>query len=288
MKKNFGLFGLILVTIIWGSAFVVSDIALKSATPFQILTARFFIASLAMAFFARKQVKNINKKDVTCGVFLGIALFLAFAFQTIGLQYTTPSKNAFLTATNVVFVPFIALAIVKKKIATKNLIGAIIAIIGAGVLSLQSDFSINFGDALTLVCAVGFAFQIFLTGEYVTKVSPFILNLIQMATAFVLSFLCMIMFDELNFVITTEGVLSILYLGIMSTTICYLLQTISQKYVDETKAAIILSMEAVFGTIFSVIILSEPITTKMIVGSILILSAVLISEVNIKKERVQK
>ncbi len=282
MKKYFGIIGLLVVTIIWGGGFVATEIALNNLTPLQILSARFFIASVLMGIICMHSIKNITKQELSYGVLLGSVLFLAFILQTVGLQFTTPSKNAFLTTVNVVFVPIIALVFYKKKIATQNLIGVFMAVLGAGVLSIQSNFNINVGDILTLLCALGFAFQIFLTGEFVKKVRPPVLNFIQMLTAFILSVGGMLITGQGNIEITSDGFLGILYLGIMCTGVCYLLQTISQKSVDETKAAIILSMEAVFGMLFSILLLNEVITTRMIVGSALILGAVLVSEIKFK------
>lgn len=158
------------------------------------------------------------------------------------------------------------------------------AIVGAAVLSLQSDFSMGIGDLMTLACAVCFALQIFLTGEFVGKIRPTVLNFLQMTTAFVLSGVGLIVTGGFRFKPSMESLLAVLYLGIVSTTITYLLQTVSQKYVDETKSAIILSMEAVFGTIFSVILLHEHVTVRMITGSVLILAAVLVSEVSFSKK----
>ncbi len=127
------------------------------------------------------------------------------------------------------------------------------------------------GDGLTLICAVGFAFQIFLTSIFVKKYRASVLNFVQMCTAAVLSLVFMAASGQVQFQVTAKGWGSVLYLGIISTTICYLLQTACQKYVDETKAAIILSMESVFGTLFSVIILHESITLRMILGCVIIL-----------------
>lgn len=283
-KKHLGILGLLTVTVIWGGGFVASDMALESITPFQIMTIRFCIAAVIMTLLGRKQIKTIKKEEIKCGVALGAALFGAFALQIIALQYTTPSKNAFLTATNVVFVPFIALVIYRKKIEMRSLIGAGMAIVGAGVLSLQSDFSIGIGDGLTLVCAVCFAFQIFLTGEYVGRIRPTVLNFLQMTTAFILSLAGLIFTKGFTFRPSAKSLMAVLYLGVVSTTITYLLQTVSQKYVDETKSAIILSMEAVFGTVFSVILLNESVTVRMIIGSALILAAVLVSELSFSKK----
>ena len=107
--------------------------------------------------------------------------------------------------------------------------------------------------------------------------------MVQMITAFILSAVSMVVFGETDFQVTTQGWLSVLYLGVISTTLCYLLQTACQKYVDETKAAIVLSMESVFGTIFSIIILHEIITPRMVIGCVIILAAVIISNLSDKK-----
>jgi drug/metabolite transporter (DMT)-like permease len=290
MKKYLGIIGLLVVAMIWGGGFVASDLALESFTPFQIMVMRFFMATILMLILSFKYIRTITKSELKAGFFLGVFLFLGFAFQTIGLSFSTPSKNAFLTATNVVFVPFIALVIYKKKVSYQSIIGAVMAIIGAGVLALQKNFSIGLGDSLTLLCAVSFAFQIFLTGEYVGKNRVTILNLIQMLTAFVFSAIGMfISGDVIPVTYSNESLYSVLYLGLASTALAFFLQTVSQKHVDETKSAIIMSMEAVFGTLFSIIILKEMLSIKMVIGCILILSAVLVSEIRFKnKENTQK
>ena len=285
MKKWLAIGGLILVTVIWGGGFVASDIALESMKPFQIMMVRFLLASVLMGMISLGQ-KNREEKSVDrtgairAGILMGIALFVGFSLQIIGLQYTTPSKNAFLTALNVVIVPFIAFIILKKKIGAKGIIGAILSVVGVALLSLNGNLTLGLGDALTLICAVGFAFQIFFTSEFVKKYPVSILNMVQMITAFVLSAVSLVIFGETDFQVTTQGWLSVLYLGVISTTLCYLLQTACQRYVDETKAAIVLSMESVFGTIFSIIILHEVITLRMVIGCVIILTAVIISNLS--------
>lgn len=285
MKKWLAIGGLILVTVIWGGGFVASDMALGSMKPFQIMMVRFLLASVLMGMISMGQHKKEGELEnragaIKAGILMGIALFAGFALQIIGLQYTTPSKNAFLTALNVVIVPFIAFIILKKKVGMTGIIGAIMSVIGVALLSLNGNLTLSLGDGLTLLCAVGFAFQIFFTGEFVKKYPASVLNMVQMITAFVLSAVSLVIFGENDFQVTTQGWLSVLYLGVISTTVCYLLQTACQKYVDETKAAIVLSMESVFGTIFSIIILHEVITLRMVIGCAIILAAVIISNLS--------
>lgn len=155
------------------------------------------------------------------------------------------------------------------------------SVIGVALLSLNGNLTLSLGDGLTLLCAVGFAFQIFFTGEFVKKYPASVLNMVQMITAFVLSAVSLVIFGgDMIFRLQAQGWLSVLYLGVISTTVCYLLQTACQKYVDETKAAIVLSMESVFGTIFSIIILHEVITLRMVIGCAIILAAVIISNLS--------
>lgn len=292
MKKWLAIGGLILVTVIWGGGFVASDMALESMKPFQIMMVRFLLASVLMGVISRGQRKSEEKlKDragaIKAGVLMGVTLFMGFAFQIIGLQYTTPSKNAFLTALNVVIVPFIAFVILKKKIGAKGIVGAVMSVLGVALLSLNGNFTVSLGDGLTLFCAVGFAFQIFFTSEFVKKYPASVLNTVQMFTAFVLSAISLMISGENDFYVTTQGWLSVLYLGVVSTTICYLLQTACQKYIDETKAAIILSMESVFGTIFSILILHEVVTVRMVIGCAVILAAVIISNMSETSEKIE-
>ncbi|NYE03511.1 drug/metabolite transporter (DMT)-like permease [Bacillus niacini] len=291
MQKYFGEIALTITAIIWGSGFVASAIALDHFTPYQILAGRFIIGTLILGVIFHKKLKNIDKSTMIKGAVLGIFLYLAFALQTVGLQYTTPSKNAFLTAVNVVIVPFIAFVMYKRKIDMYELVGAILAMIGVGVLSLKLSADINIGDLLTLGCAFGFAFHIFYTAKYVQDSDPIALTLIQMITAALIGSIVVAFKGETSVVMEREGVLSLLYLGVFSTTIAYLLQTVAQKMITETKAAIILSTESFWGMVFSVAILDEAMTVKMVLGAILILCAIIISETKLpflKKNRLKE
>lgn len=280
MKKYIGEIGLFIVAIIWGGGFVATQAALDGGlTTSQIMTLRFFISAVLMTVIFFKQIKNnLSMGTLKVGVILGICLFLGFFLQTLGLNYTTPSKNAFITSVNVVIVPFIGLLLYRRKIDKFGMASSFMAIIGIAVLSLSADFTVNLGDVLTLLCAFGFAFQIFFTSEFVKNHNPVALTAIQFFTAFVLSFIAQIFMGELKMHSTASGYMGILYLAVFSTTICFLLQTICSKMVDGTRVAIILSTEAVFGTILSIIILGEPVTVRMIIGSLIIFTSVITAE----------
>ncbi|WP_043930541.1 DMT family transporter [Bacillus sp. EB01] len=278
MRKYLGEIFLTITAVIWGSGFVASAIALDHWTPYQILAGRFVIGAIILCAIFFRKLKGISRKTITQGVILGIFLYGAFALQTVGLQFTTPSKNAFLTAVNVVIVPFIAFIFYKRKVDAFELVGAIMAMVGVGVLSLKVTGGVNIGDLLTLGCAVFFALQIFYTAKYVKDSDPILLTLMQMIAAAAIGLIVVIFKGDPVGHIESEGMLSLLYLGVFSTTVAYLLQTVAQKWMSETTAAIILSTESFWGMVFSVALLGEVMTIKMLIGAILILSAIMISE----------
>lgn len=296
-RKYKGELGLALTAFIWGSGFIGVSISLSGGlTPLQILTIRFFIGAVLIGVIFFKEIKNnITKEAIISGSIIGLFLFIAFAFQTFGMAYTTASKNAFLTAINVVIVPFIGFILYKRPLDKYGIISSIIAILGIGILSLEADFSINLGDFLTIICAFGFAFHIFFTGEFVKKYNPVVLTVVQFSVATVLSLVVQILFNEVRINAEMSSIIGVLYLGIFSTTIAFLLQTICQKDVSETKSAIILALESVFGTILSVIILHEVLTVRMVIGCLIIFSAIIISETklsflkrnNLKQEKTE-
>ncbi|MFD1929807.1 DMT family transporter [Sporosarcina siberiensis] len=278
MRRYIGEIGLIITAIIWGSGFVASAVALDHYTPYQILAGRFLIGVIILSIVFYKRFNKTTRSTIIKGMVLGVFLYLAFALQTVGLQYTTPSKNAFLTAINVVIVPFIGFVIYKKRLDVFELIGAVMAVTGVAVLSLKLSSEINLGDMLTLACAFAFAFHIFYTSRFVRTEDPVLITIIQMATAAIISVIVVLFKGETTFTMESEGLLPLIYLGVFSTTLAFLLQTVAQKYISETKAAIILSTEAFWGMLFSVLILSEVLTGKMAIGAILILGAIIVSE----------
>lgn len=274
-NRRKGQLGLIMVAIIWGSGFVMSSVALDYFSPIHILAMRFTIAFVSMVLFFRQQFKWMNKATLIRGSVLGVFLYLAFYFQTIGLVYTTPSKNAFLTAFNVVLVPLIGATFLKKKLSPMTIFGSLSAIVGVGIMSLDNFGQINIGDILTLICALFFALQIIYTSQYVSNENPFALNTVQMGVASVCGIVIALVQNQPMDLMHTKGIMAVIYLGLASTMFAFLIQTIAQRYTTETETVIILSMEAVFGMLFSAVILNEEITLRMLIGAVLILLGVL-------------
>lgn len=286
MKNISGKLGLLVVAIIWGSGFVASSMALDYFTPYQTIALRFTLAFVASIIIFYKDLIGTNLSDLRKGGTIGIFLFFAFLFQTIGLQYTTASNNAFLTAVNIVIVPFLSWIILKERVPTKGLIGAVVTLIGISFLSLDFNnvTTINKGDLFTLVCAVFFALQIFYTDYYVEDIKTGVIMTAQMGMASLLSWIAVIFSKQTAMPITMDSIKPILYLGLISTMLAYGIQTWSQRRTTSTETAVILSTEAFFGMIASVIMLGEKITLPMIIGAILIFAGILIVEIKPRKK----
>ncbi|GAA0115489.1 DMT family transporter [Clostridium senegalense] len=282
---------LFLVAIIWGGGFIAVKDSVTLIPPFYQMAIRFSLSTILMAIIFFKYIKNIKKSDIKMGFIIGFFLFVGFAFQTVGIVYTTASKSAFLTATYVVLVPFFNWFIFKDKPDKYSIIGAILCLIGIALLTLQSSTSINMGDLLTLLCGIGFAGQIITTGVYTKKSDPIILTIIQFATAAILSFLAAFFLETPPNILNKALLPSILYLVFFSTMLCFIIQNIAQKYTSSTHAAIILSLESVFGSLLSIIIFKDNFTITMFLGCIFIFMSILTTETKlsfIKKSSTNK
>ncbi|GMQ57408.1 DMT family transporter [Vallitalea sediminicola] len=279
---------LIIVAIIWGSGFIATEYAIKANMNVSLIMAsRFSVAALILLFTSIRQLKDIKGRELKHGIIAGCILFVAFYTQTVGQSTTTVSNSAFITATNVIMVPFIVWLITRKRPPLKSFILAIFTLIGVGVLTISpmnGISSFNFGDLMIFVCAIGFALHIAYLEIAVKNSSAKIITFVQITTAAILSIVVLLIFDMDSFasIDLESGLPAVLYLGIFSTCICYFMQTAAQKYTSASKTGIILSMEGFFGTLFSVILSLEPLTVKIIIGGAIILSAVILTEIEIK------
>lgn len=272
--------GLLLTALIWGFAFVVVKNSLDLIPPIYMLAFRFTIASAALALILFRRLRRIPRRDLQSGASLGVFLFAAYALQTIGCQYTTAGKNAFLTTIYVILVPFLHWLINRRRPDRYVIGGALLAMVGIGLLSLQGEGGIALGDLLTLLCGIFFAVHIVYIDRYTLAQDPAILTVLQLATAAVLSFLLAPLIDG-PFpaqALHPEAVTGMLYLGLLSTMLGFLLQNVGQKYTTPSTASLLLSFESVFGVLFSTLFLHEAMTARMLLGCLLMFIAVLLVE----------
>ncbi len=272
--------GLLSAAAIWGFAFVVVKNSLDAVPPTYMLAFRFTIAALLLAVICHRKLKGMSKRTLREGGVLGRWLFFSYLVQTIGCQYTTAGKNAFLTSAYVIIVPFLVWLLFRKKPDAFCMTAAVLAIIGMGMLSLQGDLSVNKGDVLTLICAVGFALHMIYIDKYTQQGDPVALTVLQLAFAALFSWLLAPFLDG-GFPVGAfqpNVIGAMLYLGVFSTMIGFLLQNVCQKYTPPSTASLLLSMESVFGVLFSTLLLGERMTGRMALGCVFLFVAVLLAE----------
>ena len=277
-KANLGRTCLILTTLIWGSSFVILKSALDSITPLWVLAIRFSGAAILMLIACLPRLKKLDKRYVTGGCLMGLCLAAAYIVQTYGLVYTTPGKNAFLTTTYCILVPFLYWAISGKRPDKYNIIAALVCLVGVGFVCLGNDLSINIGDMLTILCGLFYGLHIIVTSRTAENRDPVLITMLQFATAAVVCFIGAVLFEPAPHDIGSGTWLSIAYMTFICTGLCYILQTVGQKYTPPSQTAVILTLESVFGSAISVILGVESLTFNIALGFFLIFIAIITSE----------
>lgn len=285
MKKNKVLFAelsLVVVTLIWGLGFPITDIAINHGFgAYTIMSGRFVIAAFLLGIIYHRKFIKIDKNIIKYGVITGVFLFFGFYFQTLGNVFTTSSKNGFITQLNIVFVPFLFFFFFKKKVDIYNIISVIVAVIGMLVLTeITSELTeINIGDFYTFLCAIMVAFHVVLGSYYQKKYDfdPALFVLINIITAMVFSVVATILFEDIPR-LTVENVWPLVFLGVLNTALGFLVQSYVLKISLPTRVSLIVALESVFAAVGAVLILGEIVNASLVIGGLLIITAILINE----------
>ncbi len=303
---------LLLVTVIWGTTFVLVKGAISSVRPFTFLAVRFSIGaiSLLLWLFARKiRVFGIAQANAVMGgmkpvknhgdtlisfdstvlsnspgwfikgaIITGMTLLFAYAAQTFGLLTVAAGKAAFITGLSVVIVP-VASAFLLKTVPNWNTAGGVIlAATGLCLMSLTLPFHVEYGDSLVFLCAIFFAAHILLVGLYSRSSDPVVFSAIQLIVVAAGSFVAALLIER-PFSVPRESWGAIIYTATVATAVTVLIQSAVQKYTSATHTALIFSAEPVFGAIFAWIVVGEVLNRREMAGAVLILAGVLVSEV---------
>lgn len=282
-KETAAELSLIIVAIIWGSGFIATEYAISAHWgTSQIMAARFTIAALVMVLVLNRNIRHLTRYELLHGGIAGIFLFLAFYAQTLGQSATTVSNAAFFTATNVVMVPFISWLINRNRPSLQIVLLTLMSLLGVGVLSFDGErLSLEKGDLIVILCAFFFAMQITYLEKATKDSNPGRVNFVQILVAALISdSVFLIKGDSLQGIDVAGGLVPILFLGILSTCVCYFIQTNAQKYSSASKVGVILSLEGFFGSLFSVLLGMESLSAKLVVGGTLIIGAAILMNIN--------
>jgi len=263
---------------IWGSTFIIVKNAIQSLPVYNFLFIRFLLAFLLLAAIFYKKLKKIDKSTLMAASLIGTMLFLGYAFQTMGLLYTTASKSGFITGFSVVLVPILEAILLKRKPNKAATVGVVLAFIGLILLTTNIDLSINIGDFLTLLCAFAFAMHIVLISKYASKMDTYLLATIQIGMVALLSGIVSLIFEK-PFIPTSLDVWgAIIITGVFATAFAFVAQNTMQAYTTATHTALIFSLEPVFAALAAYLIAGETMSIRAIIGGAFMLAGIILSE----------
>lgn len=300
-KKKFKLLGpliCLLTAIIWGSGFPFQDIVGRDTAnidSFSFNGIRFLIGGIALipVFLIFERENDLPKcekaprlkRTIIFGIISGALLSVSAILQQMGIQLTGESgKAGFITGFYLIILPVAMLIIFKQKPSIFVWIAIPISLLGLYFLSVTSDFKIQLGDLLVLLCAFGFSAQMIFVDRVGVRVSTLKFSCTQFFSAGVICMTLGLIFGNLTWQGITNNILPILYCGIMSAGVAYTLQNIGQKHTAPAVASLIFALEGLFATIFECIFEKSLPSGRAIIGCVLMLSAVLLSQIP-KKEK---
>lgn len=294
MKKASGVLFLLGAALFWGVAFVAQDVGVEHIEPFTFTAVRCFLGGVALLILAvisdlikkkknpetltpeekKTRIKNLAISGLICGAIMACATNL----QQIGLVYTTAGKSGFITACYIVLVPIISLFFHKKCPLTVWIAVALV-VVGLYFLCLSDGFSgFNKGDAITFACTFAFAFHIIAVDRCVAKTDGIKLACAQCFVCSAISAVFMLIFEHPTMDGLIKAYIPLLYTGIMSAGVAYMFQILGQKRLSPTVASLIMSLESVISVIAAWIILNQKLSTREIIGCVVIFSAIILAQ----------
>lgn len=264
------------MTVAWGASFVAMKPAMDKSPVFDFLAIRFTIAAILMIIVKPKVLTAFKGKTLFYGIILGIILGFSYITQTIGLTLSTAAITSFVTGLYVILTPLLVWAIFKKKPRGIVAIGAILATVGLGFITIK-EASFDFGQIWTMLCALGFAAHIVGLGRWSPGKDVYALTVIQLATV---ALVCWIGAapDGIQQPVDGEVWFAILFTAVFATALAFFIQTWAQSIMDASRVAIILTMEVVFAALTSVAVGQEVLSLQVIFGGLLMLAAMLLIE----------
>lgn len=266
--------------LIWGCTFVITKTSLDDVGPFFLTAMRFSIGALVLALLFWKRLKDVDMKMLGAGARIGANLFLGFAIQSIGVLGTTPSKSAFLSSCYCALVPLLAWLFLRRRPDRWQVAAALLCVIGVGIISLNGDFRASWGDLVSFLAAFFYAGQFIALEKYGEGLDVYLVSMVEFAFAGAYAWIASFVFEGMPvFTGISAGTwVSILYLGIMGSSVAFLFQNVGQVYTDPASASLILSLECVFGVIVSVIFYGDKLTGQLLLGFAVVFLAILCSE----------
>ncbi len=272
---------LVLITLIWGSTFLIVKNAVRLSGPFTYLTLSYGVGSLTLAIIFHKRLMRITRTEVLSGLVLGMILFTGYALQTIGLQYTTVSKAGFITGLSIPLVPVFAFLLLRQKPTQGAIVGFVLSLTGLFLLSFNDKFNLAFGlgEILILVAAIAFALHIVNVSKFAPHVDAINLAIVQLTVTSLLSLIVMPIARE-PFVMPPLVVWgSVLFMGVVDVAFTLSAMIWVQQLVSGTRAALIYALEPMWAALFGSVLAGATLNLLAWFGCGLILSGMIVGSV---------
>lgn len=270
---------LFMTAVLWGSTFTIGKLASEAFSASFIIALRFLIASMVLLIVAYPQRKQLDKKYLLDGFWMGITVFVAYMFQVGGLALdTSPGKSAFLCTTYSVMVPFIYWFVTKERPKAHHILCVFLCLGGVGILSLSGGLGMSAGDILTVLSGVPCAMNIVISAIVCKNRNVLLLTTIELWVVTICAWIFVFIGNAFPTEYPIAAIGGIAYLGLVATALCLYMQSYGLKYAEPAIGGMLLSLESVFGVIFSIIIYHEKITFRMLVGFVVIFIAILLSQ----------
>ncbi len=276
---------LLLAAFIWGITFVAQLVGMDNIGPFTYGFARYVVGVIAIlviwyGFRGKRRDAKENGEYYSgwkAGMGAGVLMFVASAFQQCALQYTTAGKTAFITCLYIIFVPIISVAI-GKILKLENWIGALAALVGLYCLSIKGDFDLNYGDVLAFICSIFWSLHIMYIDRFADKKDNIDISASQLVVCAVLNGIAAFTMESVVWQHIVDAWFPIAFAGVMSSGIAFTLQIVGQRYAEPAHAAIIMSLESVFGAVGGWFVLNEQMSHIEVFGCMMMLMGMLITQ----------
>ena len=281
MKKGYGKTALFLTAMLWGTTFAIGKLAAEVYSATFIIALRFTVASLVLIIAALPLRNMLDRQYCIDGLWMGVTLFLSYLFQVVGLTLdTSPGKSAFLCTTYCVMIPFLHWFVTKRKPRLLHIACVFLCLTGVGVLSLQGSMAMSKGDIMTVLSGVPCAVNMVISSVICRDRdrNPLLLTTIELFVVMICAWICVFASNGLPAMLYSEATLGIVYLGVVATALCLFLQSYGLKHTEASIGGMIISLESVFGVIFSILIYGEHVTPRMWFGFVIIFAAILLSQ----------
>ena len=278
-RKNKANFMIFVATIFWGASYSFTKIGLGSFGVFNLIAIR-FILGFAVSILALRRYIEINKRVLAYSAGLGSLLFMAFTTMTMALKYTTASNAGFLIGSLVIIIPIISFFLFKERIEKKFILGSLMALLGIGLITLDSRLTMNRGDILALLCAVLFALHIILTGKLTKKVDSISLGVFQLGVVGLMSFTTSVVTEEFYIPSSKNLWVIILFLSIICTAFGYVVQTVAQQEASSGMTGLLISLEPLFSAVVAYFILGEVMSGRALTGGGILLGSLILVQAN--------